>query len=118
MDSMLIFTGAGQRVQVLTQLCANPDRITRCSAFPLQLRRAIERAMDRPITWVDERRVRGPEFWVLAPTMFGQEGASASMAWWGSGAFACRGGANLRFERNAGAWNPVEGTAWEGCPAA
>jgi hypothetical protein len=117
MDSKLIFTGPGQRVQVLTQLCARPDRITRCSAFPQPLRRAIERVMDRPITWVDERRVRGPQFWVLAPVMFGQESASASMAWWDPGRFSCRGGASLRFERHRGAWSPVEGTAWEGCPA-
>jgi hypothetical protein len=117
MDATLIFAGAGHRVQVLTQLCENPDRIRRCSSFPLRLRGAIEDAMDRPITWVDDRRVRGPDFWVFAPVAFARDSASARMAWWASGAlvFGCRGGANLTFRRIHGAWSPVGGTGWEGC---
>jgi len=117
MDSMLIFTAAGDRVQVLTQLCTDPDRIRHCTSFPVELRRAIEDVMDRPITWVDARRDRGPQFWVFAPAVFDGERASASMAWWDRGAFTfgCRGGADLAFRRIRGAWSAVEGTAWTGC---
>ena len=117
-DAMLILGGGSLRVQVLTQLCADPVRIRRCVPFPRSLQRAIESAVDRPITWVDARRVRGPAFWVFAPVAFDGGSATASLAWWDPGAFACRGGSTLRFVRASGTWRPVEGTGWEGCPAA
>jgi len=117
MDAMLILGGGTQRVQVLTQLCADPVRIRRCVSFPGSRQRAIERAVDRPITWVDARRVRGPAFWVFAPVAFDGGSASASLAWWDPGAFACRGGSTLRFVRIHGTWQAVEGTGWAGCPA-
>jgi hypothetical protein len=116
-DAMLILGGGSQRVQVLTQLCADPVRIRRCVPFPRSLQRAIESAVDRPITWVDARRVRGPAFWVFAPVAFDGSSATASLAWWDRGAFTfgCRGGADLTFGRIRGAWSAVEGTAWTGC---
>jgi len=117
MDGMLVFGGGGGRVQVLAQLCADPERVRRCTAFPRSLQHAIERSIDRRITWVDDRRVRGPVFWVFAPVTLGLDTAHAAMAWWDPGTFACRGGAELRFSRSHGAWNPTQGTAWEGCPA-
>ena len=117
MDAMLILGGGTQRVQVLTQLCADPVRIRRCVPFPGSLQRAIERAVDRPITWVDARLVRGPAFWVFAPIAFERGSATASLAWWDPGAFGCRGGSTLRFTHSHGAWRPVEGTGWAGCPA-
>ena len=117
MDAMAILDGGHDRVQVLTQLCANPEGIKRCSPIPQSLRHAIERATDRRITWVDKRRVRGPAFWVFAPVAFGRDTADAAMAWWDPGMFACRGGAELRFSRSRGVWNATQGTAWEGCPA-
>ncbi|MEP6759188.1 MAG: hypothetical protein ABJB55_08335 [Actinomycetota bacterium] len=116
-DSMLLFVDGSQRVQVLTELCTNPVRITHCSAIPRVLRRAIEHVVDRPITWVNERSVRGPVFWVFAPVAFDRARASASFAWWDPGAFACRGGSELRFTRTHGGWSATEGTAWEGCSA-
>ena len=118
MDAMLILGGGSHRVQVLTQLCADPVRIRRCVPFPRSLQRAIEGVVDRPITWVDARRVRGPAFWVFAPVVFDGDAATASLAWWDPGALACRGGSTLRFARDHGTWRPVAGTGWEGCPAA
>lgn len=118
MDAMLILGGGSHHVQVLTQLCADPVRVRRCVPFPRSLQRAIEGAVDRPITWVDERRVRGPVFWVFAPVAFDRGSATASLAWRDPGAFACRGGSTLRFARDHGTWQPVAGTGWEGCPAA
>ena len=118
MDAMLILGDGSHRVQVLTQLCADPVRVRRCVPFPRSLQRAIEGAVDRPITWVDARRVRGPAFWVFAPVAFDSGFASASLAWRDPGAFACRGGSTLRFARDHGAWRPVEGSGSEGCPAA
>jgi len=115
-DRMLVFDDGSQRVQVLNQLCTDPARIRHCSAFPLPLRRAIEQTFDRPITWVDARRVRGPDFWVFAPVAFGNDTAAGSFAWWNP-RNACRGGAGLQFTRSQGAWIPTQGTAWEGCPA-
>jgi hypothetical protein len=117
MDAMLILGGGSHRVQVLTQLCADPVRIRRCVPFPGSLQRAIERAVDRPITWVDARRAGGPAFWVFAPVAFDGGSATTSLAWWDPGALACRGGSTLRFAHSHGAWQPVEGTGWVGCPA-
>jgi len=115
-DSTLPFGDRAQRVQVLTQLCANPQRIARCSAMPRQLRRALERAIEQPITWVDARRVRGPVFWVFAPVAFDRHAASGAMAWWDPGN-ACRGGTEQGFSLQQGSWRLTQGTAWEGCPA-
>ena len=117
MDAMLILGGGTHRVQVLTELCSDPVHIRRCVPFPRSLQHAIEGAVDRPITWVDARRVGGPAFWVFAPVAFDGSSATVSLAWWDPGAFGCRGGSTLRFTHTHGAWRPVEGTGWAGCPA-
>jgi len=116
LDATVVGRGR-ERVQVLTRLCTDPARIRRCGAFSQPLRRAIQSAFDRPITWVDERRTRGPEFWVFAPVSFGHGAATASYAWWDPGTFACRGGASMLFERQRGAWSGTEGFGWGACPA-
>jgi hypothetical protein len=116
LDAMLVGRG-NERVQVLTRLCADPERVRQCVALSHSLRRAIENAVDRRITWVDERRTRGPVFWVFAPVEFGHGVATASYAWWDGGAFACRGGSDLLFEQQRGGWSGTEGFGWGACPA-
>ena len=116
LDAMVVGRGS-KPVQVLTRLCTDPARVRHCVAFPQPLRRAIEGAVDRPMTWVEERRIRGPVFWVMAPVEFGRGVATASFAWWDPGRLACRGGAELLFERAHGAWSGIEGFGWGACPA-
>ncbi len=108
-----------QRVQVLTRLCVEPSRIRHCFTLPQQLRRAIERALDRPVTWVDARRNHGPKFLVFAPIALGRDTARASFAWWDPDAYACRGGTQLNFANDHGAWRVslVGSLGWAvGCP--
>jgi len=111
MDAQVVESGT-DRVQVLTQLCTKPSRITGCSPISHPLRRAIEQAIARPITWVANRPADRPEFWVFAPVEFGRGTAVAEYAWWKPNASACRGGGEVHFERDHGAWRSVLGIGW------
>ena len=75
-----------------------------------------KRAVDRRITWVDARRVRGPAFWVFAPVPSdGTPRCGDGLV--GSAACSGAGRRELRFSRSHGVWNATQGTAWAGCPA-
>jgi len=45
-----------QPVQVLNQLCDNPNAQHGCVPIKPSMQRALERAIHAPITWVDHRR--------------------------------------------------------------
>jgi hypothetical protein len=85
--------------------------------MPSQLRDALEGEIAARILWVDERRVNGPEFLVVAPVRFTGGLARAEVAFWFPGRLNCFGDATLRFSRTRGAWTPSMGSAWEACPA-
>jgi len=111
MDAHVVEAGT-HRVRVLSQLCVRPSRIQDCSDFPRRLRRAIEDAFTRPITWVDARPSTRPEFLVFAPVVFGRGTAVASYAWWKPNASVCRGGGEEHYEREHGTWRSVLALGW------
>jgi len=106
------------RIQILDQLCRNPERQRRCTPIKPSLARAISRLTDRPITWVSEPKRHGGVFWVLAPVRFGTATARVRWAWSDPGPYGCVGGGTLTYGRDGGAWNLTEGTEYEGCRAA
>jgi hypothetical protein len=105
--------GAG--VQILKQLCEVPARRKACTPITATLQRALERAIDRPITWVAHRHVDGPQFWVFAPVEFEAGRATSEYAWWDTGTLGCRGGITYRWERTSGAWVTTTGLGWAAC---
>jgi hypothetical protein len=105
------------RIQVLDQLCRNPDRQRRCEAAKPALERAVSRLVDRPITWVSKPTSQGGVFWVLGPVRFGTAKASVRWAWRDLRPFGCIGGGRLTYGRDGGTWNLVAGIGYEGCPA-
>jgi hypothetical protein len=108
--------GDGHReIQILDQLCANPDRQRRCSPISPALERGISRIVDRPITWVHQPRRHAGVFWVLAPIRLGTDTTTVRWAWREPGPFGCWGGGRLSYERARGAWKLVMGIAYEGC---
>jgi hypothetical protein len=104
------------RVQVLNQLCESPSRLRGCTPISATLGRALERAIDRPITWVAQRRTNGPQFWVFAPVAFESGRATSEYAWWDPGTLGCRGGITYNWERHSGVWATVSGIGWAACP--
>jgi hypothetical protein len=116
MDAVTAESGT-RPVQILNQLCEVPSRLRRCAPISSTMRRALEQAIDRPITWVAHRRVDGPQFWVFAPIAYDSAGATSEYAWWDPGAFGCRGGIRYDWERTSGAWATVGGIGWAACPA-
>ena len=109
--------GGTTRVQILDQLCERPSSVRRCAPMSSALQRALEQAIDRPILWVSERRVNGPEFWVFAPIAYDSGGATSEYAWREPGEFGCRGGIEYIWERRSGGWTTVGGIGWAACPA-
>jgi len=103
-------------IQVLDQLCGNPDRQRRCSPIAPALERAITRAVDRPITWVHQLRKHAGVFWVLAPLRLGNDTATVRWAWRDQPG-GCFGGGRLSYQRIHGAWKLVSGIEYEGCSA-
>jgi len=104
-------------VQILNELCGNPSGLRRCAPISSTLQRALEQAIDRPITWVAHRDVNGPQFWVFAPIAYDSVGATSESAWWDPGTFGCRGGTQYDWERRSGAWSTVSGIGWAACVA-
>ena len=104
-------------VQVLDQLCENATHVRRCTPMARSLRTALDRAIDRPVTWVSARRPRGPEFWVFEPVdLRGLDGTS-TMTWRDPGRFACFGGTTLTWRFAHGTWTATGGLGWAACPA-
>jgi hypothetical protein len=104
-------------VQVLTSLCTRPSKLRGCAPISGRMRTALEEALNAPITWVDQRRVRGPEFLVFAPVAYAGSDAKAEVAYWDPGANGCFGGYETRFRRGQGAWSAYLWLGWAGCSA-
>ena len=108
--------GDGHRsIQVLDQVCRNPDRQRHCDPIRPALERAITKAAGRPIDWV--RRPTDGVFWVLAPVRFGADTAKVGWAWRDQRPHGCFGGGRLTYARDHGAWSLTLGIGYEGCPA-
>ena len=105
-------------VQVLNQICDNPNTQRGCVPIKASLRRALERALDAPITWVDHRRQHGGQFWVLGTLRFDRTQVTTKVAWRDPGTFGCFGWTRLSWERQHGAWSVFQGISAEGCSAA
>ena len=119
MDAVTAESGSG-RVQILNETCQVPSRLRHCEPMSPALQRALEDAINRPITWVAYRDVDGPEFWVFATIEFEAGGATSSYVWWDTGATAtsgCRGGITYNWKRRAGAWVTTSGIGWAACSA-
>jgi hypothetical protein len=105
------------RIQILDQLCRNPERQRRCSSIKPALERAISRVAGRPISWVSAPKKHGGVFWVLAPVRFGTSKAQVRWAWSDLRRYGCSGGGTLTYGRDGGTWKLVTGILYEGCPA-
>ena len=114
MDAQTVESGTG-RVQILNELCEVPSALRRCTPITATLRRALEQAIVRPISWVSHRHVDGPEFWVLAPVEFHDGEATSEYAWWDP--LGCRGGISYRWARRSGRWVTTTGIGWAACSA-
>lgn len=104
-------------VQVLTSLCMRPSKLRGCVPMNDRMRAALEGALEAPITWVDHRRVRGPDFLVFAPVVFDRGDATAEVAYWEPGASGCVGGYTTKYRRQQGAWTWYTQLGWAACPA-
>jgi hypothetical protein len=105
------------RIQILDQLCRDPERQRHCTSIKPALERAISRIAARPISWVSEPKTHGGVFWVLAPVRFGSDRARVRWAWRELTRYGCFGGGSLIYGRDAGAWHLTTGIEYEGCPA-
>ena len=102
-------------VQVLNQLCDNPNTQHGCVPIKPSMQRALERAVPAPITWVSERRHNGEQFWVLGKVRFNGAKARTMVSWDDPGPFGCFGWTRLGWERHHGAWSVSSGASAEGC---
>jgi len=107
-----------QPVQVLNQLCDNPITQHGCEPLKANMRRALERAIDAPITWVAHRRRHAGQFWVLGTVRFNGSEAHTGVSWRDPGAYRCFGWTKLSWRRNRGTWSMYQGVSAEGCTAA
>jgi hypothetical protein len=105
------------RIQILDQLCRDPERQRRCTPIKPALERAVSRIAARPISWVSEPETHGGVFWVLAPVRFGSERARVRWTWRELAPYGCFGGGKLTYGRDGGAWKLTTGIEYEGCPA-
>jgi hypothetical protein len=105
------------RIQILDELCANPARERRCTPIRPALERAVTRAVDRPIVWVDTAERGRGVYWVLGPVRFQSGTAKLRWAWRDLRPFGCFGGGSLSYQRERGAWRLVLGIEYEGCSA-
>jgi hypothetical protein len=104
-------------VQVLNQICDNPNTQRGCVPIKANLRRALEQAIDAPITWVDERRHHAGQFWVLGAVLFNGTRVTTKAAWRDPGRLGCFGWNQLSWRHHHGAWSVFQGISAEGCPA-
>jgi hypothetical protein len=106
-----------QPVQVLNQLCDNPNTQHGCAPIKASMQRALERAIDAQITWVGHRRRHAGQFWVLGTVRFDRSPVTTMVSWRDPGRYGCYGWRRWSWERNRGAWSPFQGIAAEGCSA-
>ena len=106
-----------QPVQVLNQLCDNANAQHGCVPIKANMRRALERAIHAPVTWVSERRHNGERFWVLGTVRFDRSPVSTMVSWRDPGRYGCSGWTRLSWQRHRGAWSVFQGIAAEGCSA-
>jgi hypothetical protein len=104
-------------VQVLTSLCTRPSKLRGCTPISGRMRAALEDALRAPITWVDARRVHGPEFLVFAPIVFDGGDAVSQVAFWDPGSNGCFGGYETKYRRIQGEWSGYLWLGWAGCSA-
>jgi hypothetical protein len=102
-------------VQVLDQLCDNPNTQRGCTPIKANMRRALDRAVDAPIAWVAHERHHAGQFWVLGEVRFNGAKARTMVSWDDPGAFGCSGWTRLGWERHHGAWSVASGVSAEGC---
>lgn len=114
LDARVLNAGA-RPIQILDRLCRTPETRQGCTPAGSALRRAISRAVDRPITWVHHLRPHAGTLWVLAPVRWTPKTASLRYAWDEPGAGGCFGGGQLRYHRERGSWKLSWGIAYEGC---
>jgi hypothetical protein len=105
------------RVQVLTSLCTRPSKLHGCVPMTDRMRGALQDALVSPITWVDRRMVRGPDFLVFAPVVFDGAEAKAEVAYWEPGASGCVGGFVTKYQRQHGVWTWHTQLGWAACSA-
>jgi len=106
-----------QRVQVLNQLCENPNTQHRCVSLKRSVQRALEDAISAPITWVGHQQPHAGQFWVLGTVRFNGSTATTIVSWRDPGPYGCFGWTSLGWERRHGGWTTSSGIATEGCPA-
>jgi len=104
-------------VQVLNQLCDNPNAQHGCVPIKPNMQRALEEAIVAPITWVAHAQHHAGRFWVLGTVRFNGSQASTMVSWRDLGPYGCFGWTSLGWERRHGAWVNTSGIASEGCPA-
>ena len=105
-----------RRIQVLRQTCTDPSDEHGCLPIRLHLRRAITRAVERPILWVGERHRHAGVFWVLGPVRFGDERSVDPLSLARTGTMGCFGSNVDRFRWTNDAWNHTGGSGSAGCP--
>src|SRR5262245_17990103 len=105
-------------VQVLNQLCVNPNTQHGCTPIKTNLRRALEHAIHAPITWVGHRQRHGGQFWILGTVRFDRSPVTTMVSWRDPGRYGCFGWTKLSWHRHRGAWSVFQGISAAGCPAA
>jgi hypothetical protein len=106
-----------QPVQVLNQLCDNPNTQHGCVPIKRNMQRALERAIRAPITWVSHRRHHMGQFWVLGTVRFDVSPVRTMVSWRDPGRYGCNGWTRLSWQRHHGAWSVFQGLSAEGCQA-
>jgi hypothetical protein len=104
-----------QPVQVLNRLCDNPNTQHGCVPIKPNIQRALEQAIDAPLTWVSHEQHHAGQFWVLGKVRFNGSKARTMVSWDDPGLFGCFGWTRLGWERHRGAWSVTSGIAAEGC---
>jgi hypothetical protein len=105
-------------VRVLNQICDHPGTRQGCVPIKANLRAALERAFDAPITWVDPQRHQAGQLWVLGTVVFDGTQVTTKVAWRDAGPVGCFGWTRLSWKRHHGAWSVFRGISVEGCSAA
>ena len=104
-------------VQVLNELCDNPNSQHGCVPIKANMRRALERAIHAPITWVSHRQHHAGQFWVLGTVRFDASPVRTMVSWRDPGRYGCSGWTRLDWQRHRGAWAVFQGISAEGCQA-